>query len=222
MSISATAAGPEMVGRLTENGNRIGEFTVGGTIGLVVFVGLFGGLAGSVVVVATDPWLRWAGPLKGLGFGVAAMAIFGYDTFASVDFRILDPVSLNVAMFLGLMVAFGFTVIGVNWLLDRRLPPAGGPEQPGYLVLVALGALPLFIAVLFFTLPSFCGCDPAYEIGAAVLVMVASTVIHHASKVTEKIPAWLSRAATIAGYSSLVLALVFGLNRTIENIQDLF
>ena len=43
MRISAVAAGPEMVGRLTENGNRVGEFTIVGTMILIVFVGGFSG-----------------------------------------------------------------------------------------------------------------------------------------------------------------------------------
>ena len=62
MRVSAAIAPPETIGRLTENGNRIGELTIAGTIGLLVFVGLLGGIAGSVVVVRSDPWLRWAGP----------------------------------------------------------------------------------------------------------------------------------------------------------------
>lgn len=83
MSLSARAAGPEVVGRLTENGNAIGEFTVGGTIALIVFVGLLGGMLASVAVVASEPWLRWLGPFRGVGLGVVVLAIYGYDTFAS-------------------------------------------------------------------------------------------------------------------------------------------
>lgn len=69
MTVSARAAGAELAGRVTENGNVIGEFTVGGTIALVVFAGLLGGMLASVGVVASDPWLGWMGGFKGLGFG---------------------------------------------------------------------------------------------------------------------------------------------------------
>jgi len=36
---------PDSAGLLTENGNQIGAITVGGRAGLVIFIGLFAGLA---------------------------------------------------------------------------------------------------------------------------------------------------------------------------------
>lgn len=128
MSVSAQAAGAEMAGRITENGNVVGEFTVGGTIALIIFVGLLGGMLASVGVVASDPWLKWLGPFRGVGFGLVVLSAYGYDTFASIDFLILDPVSLNVAMFLGLILGFGLAVVGFEHLLDRRLPGATDKE----------------------------------------------------------------------------------------------
>ena len=66
MTISAGAAGEDFFGRVTENGNTIGQFTAGGTFTLVVFVGLLGGVAASIVIVGSDPWLRPArGPREG-------------------------------------------------------------------------------------------------------------------------------------------------------------
>ena len=48
---------PDSVGAFTENGNRIGDITVGGTLALIVFIGLFfGAVAGSLWVVLR-PWL---------------------------------------------------------------------------------------------------------------------------------------------------------------------
>jgi len=220
MSVSAAMAPPEMIGRLTENGNRIGEFTIAGTIGLLVFVGLLGGIAGSVVVVSSDPWLRWAGPMKGLGFGMMTLAVFGYETFGSVDFRLLEPVAVNVGMFLGLMLLFGLAVSGFYRLLETRLPRAAEREQIGYLILVAFGAVPLLVAFLNFSSPDFCGCDPAYEIGVSLLFMAGATAVHHAST-AFRLPSWLTLTASTMGYVSLVAALVFGLNRTFDNLQRL-
>jgi len=222
MSVSARAAGVDMAGRVTENGNTIGVFTAGGTIGLIVFGGLLGGMIGSVGVVAADPWLRWMGPIRGVGYGVVVLALFGYDTFASVDFLILDPVGLNVAMFLGLIVGFGLMVVLAARLLDRRLPDANDEEQPGWLVVVGLGAFPLGLSVLFFTSPSFCGCEPAYELGASLLVMITATVMHHVANATNLIPDWAQRVAPLAGYMSLTAGVVFGMLRTVENLQRLF
>jgi hypothetical protein len=222
MRISAVAAGPEMVGRVTENGNRVGEFTVGGTLILLVFVGGFAGVAGSILVAGSDPWLKWMGPVRGVGFGLVALAATGGgDPFSSDDFLILDPPALNVAMFVGLHFVFGFAVSGVYWLLDRKLPPAADREQVGYLVVTSLAILPLLLVIALFTVPSFCGCEPAYEIVAIILVMVGSTVIRHASSFVEAIPVWLARTATITGYGSLALLLAIGLSRNIAQIQQI-
>lgn len=219
MSVSARAAGADMVGRVTENGNVVGEFTVGGTAALIVFVGLLGGMLASVGVVASDPWLRWLGPFRGVGFGLVVLTVFGYDTFASIDFRILDPVSLNVAMFLALILGFGLAVVGFQRLLDRKLPGPTDSEQMGWIVVVGLGAIPLLMTVLFFTSTSFCGCDPAHEIGASLMIMILATAAFHLGSGTSLIPAWGKRIAMIAGYLSLASAVSFGLVRTIDNLQ---
>ncbi len=219
MRVSALAAGPEMVGRVTENGNRIGEFTIGGTLILIVFVGALGGVLASVVVVGSEPWLQWMGPARGLGFAVAVLAVYGQ--FDSIDFLILEPKTLNVAMFLALFVVFGLTITALFWLFDRKLPKAGEHQQPGYLVLDALGALALFLTIFFFTSPDFCGCEPAYGIGALLLVMTASTGIRYASSVVDTLPHWLARGASFTGYASLALILAIGLSRTVDQIQQL-
>lgn len=194
MRISALAAGPEMVGRLTENGNRIGEFTIGGTLLLIGIGGALGTIFGSVVVVGSEPWLRWMGALKGLGFGLAALAVYGNEEpFDSFDFLILEPAALNVGMFVGLFVAFGLTIPAVYWLLDRKLPKAAEHKQPGCLILDALGVVTLFLTILFFTSPDFCLCEPTYEMGALLLVMTASTGIRYGSSVVNALPDWLTR-----------------------------
>jgi hypothetical protein len=222
MSVSARAAGEEMIGRVTENGNVVGEFTVGGTIALIVFVGLLGGMLASVAVVASDPWLRWLGPFRGIGFGLVVLAVFGYDTFASIDFLILDPVSLNVAMFLALIIGFGLAVVGFQRLLDRKLPGPTDREQMGWIIVVGLGAMPLLMTVLFFTSESFCGCDPAYGIGVSLMIMILATVAFHVESGTPLIPVWGKRVAMIAGYLSLAAAVSLGMLRTIDNLQQLF
>jgi hypothetical protein len=224
MRVSALADS-EAAGVVTENGNTVGEITLGGTVALVVFVGGLGGLLASVVIVGAEPWLRWMGPLRGLGFGLAVLAAFGSDDpFDSPDFLILDPPLLNVAMFVGLFVAFGLAAAGAYWALDRKLPPAKAELQAGHALVAALGAVPLFMIVLFFTAPGFCGCDPAHGIGLAVLVMVASTVITLVSSVASAaalVPAWLARVATVTGYGALAALLALGLNRTFDHILEI-
>ena len=63
MRILALAAPERSLGQVTENGNRVGEVTVGGTIELVVFVGIFAGRRGR----GRLPDQRAVAPLDPLG-----------------------------------------------------------------------------------------------------------------------------------------------------------
>jgi hypothetical protein len=222
MGISAAAAGPNMVGRTTENGNRIGEFTFGGTLFLILFVGVFVALFGTVIVVGSDPWLGWMGPLQGLGFGLTTLALNGQqDNFGSTDFRILEPASLNIAMFVALNLLFGFTVTGVYWLLDKRFPQAATTEQP----LWAAAGVPFLMGFLllmaFLTLPGFSGADANYQMAAILLVVVASTAVRVASSVATLIPRWVTGTAILTGYGSTATLVIVGLTRTVHEIQRL-
>ena len=218
MRLSAIAAGSDAAGLVTENGNTVGEITVGGTVGLIVFGGGLGGLLASVVIVGAEPWLRWMGPLRGLGFGLAVPA--AYFSFDTLDFRLIDPPALNVAMFASLFIVFGFAVSGVYWALDQKLPPAGDDVQTGYVVLASFGSMALFMAGLFFTSQSFCGCEPAHLTGLTILVMVTSTAITLAASTSAAVPRWLSRTATLTGYGALAALLAMGLSRILDQIRD--
>ena len=78
----------EAIGRFTENGNEVGVFTVDGTLGLLIFGGITGGLAAAPVWVAMKPWIpkRWA------IVGIGAVSIGGFQLVASdnPDFDILQ------------------------------------------------------------------------------------------------------------------------------------
>jgi len=179
-------------------------------------------VAGSVIVVGSDPWLRWMGPLQGLGFGLVALAVSGDGSpFNSVDFFLLEPRALNVAMFVGLHLAFGLVVSGLYWLFDRTLPPAAEREQIGYLIVTAIGSIGLLLVIALFTVPSFCGCEPDYGFLAIILSMIASTAVRHASTFVETLPTWAVPTATIVGYSSLALLLAIGLRATIDQVQKI-
>jgi hypothetical protein len=48
MRVSGLMSRPELIGARTENGNRVGDVTFDGTLGLVVFVGVASGLVGGL------------------------------------------------------------------------------------------------------------------------------------------------------------------------------
>jgi len=223
MGISAAAAGPQMVGRITENGNRVGEFTIIGTAFLIVLIGVFVGLVGTVIVVGSDPWLRWMGPLQGLGIALTTFSLSGQqDNFGSTDFLILEPASLNVAMFSALHLAFGFSVTGLYWLLDRRLPPADATaEQPIWLAASIPSLLGLLLLMALLVLPGFSGSDATYQVTAILVIVFASTIVRLLSSLSISVPSWLARGATFTGYGSMALLLIVGLTRTVDQIQRL-
>jgi hypothetical protein len=45
------------LGSGSDNGNRIGEITVQGTLALLVFVGIFTGISGGIILALLSPWL---------------------------------------------------------------------------------------------------------------------------------------------------------------------
>ena len=217
MAISAAAAQPEAIGRLTENGNRIGEFTIGGTVGLIVFVGLLGGMAASITVVASEPVVRRIGPLSGPIIGATVLATVGSGTFDSFDFRILEPAGLNVAMFLGLLVLFGVMILVAARLLDRWMPAASERSWPVYLTIVALGSLPLLTNILFFTSRDFCGCEPWTVMGLLLLMTSAAAVGWHLLAIL-KAPRWQVLLIETIGFAGLIAILILGLTRVGEDI----
>jgi hypothetical protein len=132
MRLSAIAAGGGVQGVTTANGNRVGEITVGGTIALIIFGGVFLGILGGLLYASVRPWLAPFGPWRGLVFGLGLLGVAGsliLDS-ANSDFIILQPPLLNVAMFAALFLIFGIALAPafdrtLRWLAQGS-PIAGG------------------------------------------------------------------------------------------------
>jgi hypothetical protein len=124
MRISALVGGEEIAGRLTENGNVVGEITGQGTLELVIFAGLAPGILGGLLYGIIRAWLPGRSFARGLLFGVLLLAVFGAGIINSGnrDFVELGSPGLNVTMFALLFVLFGVaTATAATWL-DGCLP----------------------------------------------------------------------------------------------------
>lgn len=121
MRVIAIAAGPAMVGVHTENGNRVGDITVGGTVGLIAFVGILTGVFGGVLYAAMRPWLASLARWGGLAYGVLLFATFATPAISSAnsDFHRFGPPGLNVVLFASLFLLFGVVIVAVAERLDR-------------------------------------------------------------------------------------------------------
>jgi hypothetical protein len=145
---------PAALGMATENGNRIGQITLGGSVGLLVIAGLFGAILLGVVWVVVSPWLPGGTLGRGLAGVPVAVALGAHQliVLGNSDFIVLRHHPLVVATLLGLLALGPLALSVVDAWLDRRLPRSdlGSPAAAGYLGLAVLGGL--FGTMLLFQL----------------------------------------------------------------------
>jgi hypothetical protein len=132
MRLLAVTAGDDAQGRITEADEVVGRITADGTIGFVVFNGIFGGLAAAVVYLLVRRLLP-AGWLGGVVFGLGLLVVLGtvVDPLRdeNPDFDLVGPGWLSVAVFTALAVAFGVVLAAVTARLSAWLPlPAIEPR----------------------------------------------------------------------------------------------
>jgi hypothetical protein len=121
-------ADPDAFGTVTENGNVVGEITFGGTLALLIFVGIPAGVVAGLTVFAVRRWLPPGQPWRGLAFTALLLALPGRTVIdpENIDFRLLSPTGLAIALFGLLFFAAGF------WL--PSLAHRWGPGVPRFLV----------------------------------------------------------------------------------------
>lgn len=150
MRTAAVLGGEEVAGLVTENGNVVGEITIDGTVGLLIFAGVLPGIAGGWLYVLIRRWLPDRQCWRGLLFGTFLLMVFGAMIINSdnADFMKLGLGAVNVTMFALLFVLFGLLVVPVTGVLDRRLPLVGQGmgswSSRGYLAVLALPVLVSF------------------------------------------------------------------------------
>lgn len=148
---------PDAVGRFTENGNQIGEFTLGGTLGLLIFGGLAGGLFAGAIWVFVREWIP--DNLLLVGLGTVAIGGFLLIEADNPDFVILDPPVIDLILLLSLVFLFGVMLHRLDKALDRRLPVRPGPvSATAYGLLTIFGIAVAIPAFGNFFSSDFCAC----------------------------------------------------------------
>jgi hypothetical protein len=235
MRISAAATGPLCPTLITENGNRCGEITLGGTIFLLLFAALFFGIPGGLVYAAMRPWLRRLGRWHGLVFGLLLLIIFGSVIIdgGNKDFRLFAQPLVNVALFAVLFPLFGLLMAPLVRWLDQTLPPA----PPGlplhfrtvavYLLLGAVSLIALYSIVLtgLNFLPG--GEGEGQYIWALFYYMLL--VVPGAYLITKQLrrtpkqswDAQVSPNLGVIGYSVLAVPTITGLVVTIRSVSQI-
>ena len=228
MRIAGAMAPDRVQGAGTEAGFTVGEVTAGGTIALVLVVGIFVGIIGAVLYVASIPWLMWARQWRGLLAGVVLLAagsatsdVMNPDNF---DFLILENEVLLVGLIIGLFLAFGLFLDWMFRVLGRRLPPVGGRWRmtDGVFIVIAAVGLLLTVAIVpvLFT-PGACDCDPPLAASWSVVIMGAGTVLWWTSALLQTAARRTRALAAVLGYLGLAGVLVFGLIRAISDAVEI-
>jgi hypothetical protein len=208
MRISGIAAGPALVGVSTANGERVGDITFGGSLAVVIFVGVPAGVVGGILYAIVEPWLRRARPWHGLAYGAGLLLATGFIVLdpSNFDFTRFGPPLLNVAMFAALFVIFGATIA---WLLDalRALRDGSGHAARVIDIFAWLSLVPTVLVVMLFV-GGAAGLDPLLAILVAAVLLLPAIV------------RWRGLPRAI-GYASLAGMVLFGAARTLGGLPSL-
>ncbi len=151
MRILAVVNG-EKAGVLTENEAVSGQITAGGTLFLIIIVGVVTGIIGGLIYVVLRRWLPGSGLLRGVVFGLVLFCFFGSVFFdpANVDFALFGPRPLSVGLFALLFLLYGVVASILVERFDQYVPPLFATSRTttlGYLVLSGACGFGLFLTV---------------------------------------------------------------------------
>jgi len=219
MRLSAVV-NPSMTGRISENGNRIGSVTPDGTFALVLFGGLFAGLAAGVAWVAVRQWLPQRQPLRRWAACIAAVGLTGFLVVQSnnFDFFILDPAWLHVVMFTAIAGGAGAATEWIDGHLVPQFRRSSGFTIGAGLILLLGGPIAVPLTSVYFD-GEMCACDdPPRVAGVLVLIALAATV---GSWVTRWRRGRIPRPLQIIGWGATAGAIGAGLVSLAGQISEI-
>jgi hypothetical protein len=153
MRLLAASSGDGAQGRITEAAEVVGRITVDGTLGFVVFTGLFFGAASGGVYLLLRRWLP-AGRAGGLAYGALLLVLAGtrLDPLreGNPDFDLVGPGWLSVLAFSALVLFHGMLVAALAGRLSRAVPLLARDPRAvaGHAPLLLLAPLPAVVVVL--------------------------------------------------------------------------
>jgi hypothetical protein len=190
MRLLAVTAGADAQGRVTEAEQIVGRITVDGTIGFVVFTGLFVGLPSAAGYLLLRRWLP-AGRAAGLAYGALLLVVAGTRLEplrrANPDFDLVGPGWVSVLAFTLLVVFHGMLVAALAGRLSRAVP----------LLAARPGAIAVHAPLLLLVLPG-----PSV---ALVLVAVGLLVVL-VSRIPSVVAAVHARRLVVVGRVALAMA----------------
>jgi len=190
MRLLAVTAGAGAQGRITEAEEIVGRISVDGTIGFVVFTGLFFGPVSAVGYLLLRRWLP-AGRAGGLAYGTLLLVAAGTRLEplrrGNPDFDLVGPGWLAVAAFAALVIFHGMLVAALAGRLSRAVPPLAA--QPRAIAVHA----PLLLLLLQ---------GPS----VALVLVVVGVVVVLVARIPAVVAAWHSRPVVAVGRVALAVA----------------
>jgi hypothetical protein len=189
MRLLAVTAGADAQGRITEAEQVVGRIRVDGTLGFIIFTGLFFGLASGAAYLVLHRWLPdgWGG---GLAYGALLLVVAGTRLEplrpGNLDFDLVGPGWVSVVAFAALVVFHGVLVAALAGRVSRALPLLDARPRA-----IAAYAPLLLLVPLVPVIP--------------LLVLVGLGVVL-ASRIPTVVAAWHDRRLMVIG--RVVLALV--------------
>jgi hypothetical protein len=225
MRMASFIASDAAQGRRTEAGFTVGEVTFGGTVELIIFIGIFTGLVAAVFYVIFFPWLTWAGSARGVAFGVlgfgAASATTDVMNPDNIDFVILKNEPILVVMIFVLFLAFGAAIDLAYRVIERYMPEPGGDVNAVFYTFSLLGSMFLFLAVIVTFSSEGCDCDPPLRVAWSIVATGMATIAWWASILASSTPKWFGRASAVIGFLGTAGVLLFGLIRALSDAAEI-
>jgi hypothetical protein len=211
---------PDATGALTENGNRIGEITLGGTLALVLFGVISCAMAGAVWVIVS-PWIPGRGGVRALltaGIAIAVgtpVLIIGRNP----DFVILDHDPGVVALLVALVGAIGLSIALLDSWLDRRLPHSvmGRMRPAGFYAIVTLMGVVLVLPFVLLVLLASDEYQLPLRAGYALLVVGLCTAAWWGLRIRGRVSA--PRGLLIAARGALLVAVMLGVLTSLPHLS---
>jgi hypothetical protein len=190
MRLLAVTAGADAQGRITEAEEIVGRITVDGTIGFVVFTGLFVGLPSAAGYLLLRRWLP-AGRAAGLAYGALLLVVAGTRLEplrrGNPDFDLVGPGWVSVVAFTALVVFHGALVVALAGRFSRAVPLLAAQPR----------AIAVYAPLLLLALPG--------PFVALVLIIVGIAVVL-VSRIPAMVAAWRSRPVVAVGRVALAVA----------------
>jgi hypothetical protein len=190
MRLLAVTAGTHAQGRITEAEEIVGRITVDGTIGFVLFTGLFVGLPSAAGYLLLRRWLP-AGRAAGLVYGALLLVVAGTRLEplrrGNPDFDLVGPGWVSVLAFTALVVFHGALVAALAGRFSRAVPLLAAQPR----------AIAVYAPLLLLTLPG-----P----GVALVLIIVGVAVVLVSRIPAMVAAWRSRPVVAVGRVALAVA----------------